>query len=98
MRRINEALQYLQKKRNKSKAADDWLHRGHKGQLVAKTVNCFMYDEEKAKLRSEQLKIEYENALYAKERESKKAMELATELTDSLNKKRFEKNTIVCIF
>ena len=57
-----------------------------------------MYDEEKAKLRSEQLKIEYENALYAKERESKKAMELATELTDSLNKKRFEKNTIVCIF
>ena len=59
-------------------------------------VQCL--DEEKAKLRSEQLKIEYENALYAKERESKKAMELATELTDSLNKKRFEKNTIVCIF
>ena len=57
-----------------------------------------MYDEEKSKLRSEQLKKEYENALYAKERESKKAMDLATELTDNLNKKRFESNIIFCIF
>ena len=88
----------MQKKRNKSKAADDWLHRGHKGQLIAKTANAFMYDEEKSKLRSEQLKKEYENALYAKERESKKAIDLATKLTDNLNKKRFESNIIFCIF
>ena len=57
-----------------------------------------MYDEEKSKLRSEQLKKEYENALQAKERESKKAIDLATKLTDNLNKKRFESNIIFCIF
>ena len=45
-----------------------------------------MYDETSAALRSEQLKKEMETALYAKERESKKAMDLANELTENLSK------------
>ena len=45
-----------------------------------------MYDETSAALRSEQLKKEMETALYAKERESKKAMDLANQLTENLSK------------
>ena len=43
-------------------------------------------DEKSAALRSEQLKLDYENALYAKDRQAKKAMELAIELTGDLDK------------
>ena len=61
-----------------------------------------MYDEKSAALRSEQLKKEMETALYAKERESKKAMDLANELTENLNKtstiNKSGRNRSVCCY
>ena len=85
MRKINEALQYLTKKRTKSKAIHDWNFKGKKGIVITSVMNALAPDERRMYMRSEAYRKEMELVLKAKEMESKKAMELAESLTDYMD-------------
>ena len=73
MRKLNEALQYLTKKRTKSKALHDWNFKGKKGIVITSVMNALAPDERRKYMRSEAYRQEMALVLKAKEIESKKA-------------------------
>lgn len=85
MRKLNEALQYLTKKRTKSKAQHDWNFKGKKGIVITSVMNALAPDERRKYMRSEAYRQEMALVLKAKEIESKKAMELAESLTEYMD-------------
>ena len=83
LRKINEALQYLTKKRTKSASVEEWKRGGSKCGIVTKAISALT--AENGKIMSIQAYREkLLLAQIAKETESKRAQELAEELAASL--------------
>lgn len=83
LRKINEALQFLTKKRTKGVHVDEWKRSGLKCNIVSKALNALTSDD--GRLMSVQAYREtLLKAQMAKEKESKRALDLADELAKSL--------------
>ena len=82
MRKLNEALQFLIKKRTKSKATEDWRQNGKRTLAVAMALQAM--DEQAAYLKSEDLKEQVLRDRADKEKASKQALALAEELVAAI--------------
>ena len=82
MRKLNEALQYLIKKRTKSKAAEEWKFGGKRTKAIALALDCL--NEQSAYLKSESTREQVLNERREKEEASAAALALAEELVQAI--------------
>jgi hypothetical protein len=91
MRKINEALQFLTRKRSKSVAVVEWQSAGRKGHVVMTAIKALTTDsmfgicKASTNENSAFREAEIRQALF-KEQESKRAQALAAELTNNASK------------
>ncbi len=85
IRHLNEALQYLTRKRGKSeRTLEEWKARTQRQVMISKTLEALALDETTAWTRTDEQREKAEQKKIQKELESKRALALAEELAGSL--------------
>ena len=82
MRKLNEALQFLIKKRTKSKATEEWKFGSRRTYAVAMAIQAL--DEQSSYMKSETLKEQVLRERAEREEASKQALALAEELVAAI--------------
>lgn len=86
IRKLNEAIQYLVRKRNKSdKTMQDWKDKSKRQLIVTKALEALALDDSTAHMRTDEYREAAAKERQMKEMESKRAQALADELANTID-------------